>query len=109
VETVPRRGYRFLAEVHAVGPSPAGRRLELRAPSWTARHKRDVRLLATAAALLAAIGLAWWWTAASQRRPPTSVEPITRLTWFATASPLDLDLAFSPDDGHSAYGPDRNP
>ena len=45
VETVPRRGYRFLAEVHAAAPR---------------RRRVGVVAAAVAAVMAAAIGLAWW-------------------------------------------------
>src|SRR5688572_5083231 len=69
IETVPRRGYRFLADVHPLEPSAAPAEA---APAVVPSARRDPRFLRASVlvALLAVLALAMSWNAGS--RPPVS-------------------------------------
>ena len=54
VETVPKRGYRFLADVHRAGPGAALQ--EPTAPTWPPRDRRFWMAIGAAAAAVVALG-----------------------------------------------------
>ncbi len=66
IETVPRRGYRFVADFHpSAEPAPA-------APSRRGRAARPLALAAVVMALAAAAALAWLW----RHSPPAGNAPV---------------------------------
>jgi Tol biopolymer transport system component/DNA-binding winged helix-turn-helix (wHTH) protein len=128
VETVPRRGYRFIAPVHGEGerseglPAPEERTepqrtdvpppLDLQPVSRDgivgrfARHSRTTVAAGVAVTLLAIGG---WWT----MKPPTTRKaaapvPIQRKLTRLTSDPgLQTDVTWSPDGKFIAYASDR--
>ncbi len=78
VETVPKRGYRFLAEVHAVEPRAAAEIPEPRAPETTARRGPGRGRTVWLAGALAAAALVASLTAALRRNADTSDHPAIR-------------------------------
>lgn len=122
VETLPRRGYRFIGPVEgrAVGTDVDQRQPERpeptrsasptptadRAGSWT-----RPRLLMVAAAMAALIGFGWWTVRPSRgnRSDPTpSATPIHRELTKVTFGPgLQTDVTWSPDGQRIAYASDK--
>jgi Tol biopolymer transport system component/DNA-binding winged helix-turn-helix (wHTH) protein len=97
IETVPRRGYRFIAPVDSPHVSPSGLVGRLRLPV-------RIAILATVAVTLLAIGA--WWT----MRPPTTRKAIAvqrSLTRLTVDPGLQTDVTWSPDGRFIAYASDR--
>ncbi len=121
IETIPKRGYRFVAEVRAVDGSPdsevesAGpRSSDAPLPPPVIPHavpspSRRWRLASALLAIGAGAGLLAWWTGIG-RAPggPVAAPKILPLTSFPGH---ESQLAFSPDGGRFAFvwdGPGRD-
>ena len=121
IETVPRRGYRFVAPVE----NPAAGRPAT--DSIARQHQDDVvptavgvaapgrrrgMTILLAAIAVAAIGAVGWWVARQSSasrdaavRPPAAIaRPLTRLTFGAG---LQTDVTWSPDGQRIAYASDK--
>jgi Tol biopolymer transport system component/DNA-binding winged helix-turn-helix (wHTH) protein len=99
VETVARRGYKFIAPVEAIVPAEgesAGTR-----PSQ-GKHGRSWVLASTVAAVLVAAGVMF---AVLRESKPSTARGLTRITFD---SGLTTDLAVSPDGKLVAYASDRD-
>lgn len=108
IETLPRRGYRFIAAVEEERPSePASHALAPAPPVAPRATKRDPRKRAPLRrrVLLAALMLAWvaseghWLPAAEEASAPR----LMRLTWTGE---LNSDPAISPDGALVVYASD---
>lgn len=79
IETVPRRGYRFLADVHPLEPAaPSAAREPVVVPG-SRKEPRFVRAYVAAAALLAVLALAFSWKAAPGLQPTTPARSVAVL------------------------------
>lgn len=101
IETLPRRGYRFIGNVHAVGgetddPDTVPRPERRRTRRWVPALGGMVLL----AGLAVGVGVVWFRSPHLVRTPPALV----RLT---TTSGLNADPALSPDGRLLAYASDR--
>ena len=99
VETLPRHGYRFVAPIEVVPPSPAG---DAGAPRGVARGevpRRPYRAVALAAASVLAI-VGWWLLSTRARDVPTTPVEITP---FTTEGGLKRLPQLSPDGEKVAY------
>jgi DNA-binding winged helix-turn-helix (wHTH) protein/Tol biopolymer transport system component len=95
IETVPRRGYRFLANVTKVSPP-----VDEAASHRTRRRYRRLALIVIAALLSGTVTAGWLYRRALRLRPPASPAPtITRLTGIGRVSLA----AISPDGRYVAY------
>jgi Tol biopolymer transport system component/DNA-binding winged helix-turn-helix (wHTH) protein len=95
VETVPRRGYRFIAPTEYIEPPASA------SPVAEAPVKRSTRwnpaVLASAVAIVLSAGAATWW--ARTKPPEAALEPVP-----LTSSPgLELQPSFSPDGNYIVY------
>jgi DNA-binding winged helix-turn-helix (wHTH) protein len=105
IETVPRRGYRFVAHVQDVGPVPEAPPPTPPAPATLGR-KWLVSGFSAALVLLALAGIWLWWLS---RPTKTAVRPLTRLTYNG----VSVNPAISGDGKLLAYqatvgGPNPN-
>jgi len=100
IETVPTKGYRFIANVQVVTDStarPSG-------PATTSHYPKAQRFW-LAAALVAALGIAVaWWAWIGNRPRPLEVRQSIQVT---TASGLSIYPTFSPDGSAMAYAADH--
>ena len=101
IETVPRRGYRFVAPVERVGVSvPALSPLQPDPPQDN--NRRPLTVLGVAAAILAmAVGLAW--RLAPWRSTQASTPPEFRRLTFDQPTPELTDARFTPDGASVVY------
>jgi Tol biopolymer transport system component/DNA-binding winged helix-turn-helix (wHTH) protein len=104
IETLPRRGYRFVAAVDQASAAP-GRRPGTGATAvnpWPGRRRTWVRwtIVASGAGLVMAAGSALNWMPPGAGRAPV-------LTPLAHASGFDVAPALSPDGSLVAYASDR--
>jgi Tol biopolymer transport system component/DNA-binding winged helix-turn-helix (wHTH) protein len=100
IETIPRRGYRFLGPVDDPGrpPAPAvSKAVALTIPRWAAAAAG----IAVLVALVAAIGSTRW----RSDPPPAGSGPV--LTRLTSDTRLATDPAVSPDGSLLAYASDR--
>lgn len=121
IETVPTRGYRFIAEVQMIeaepisSNSPAAHSTPIDTrnaeDAETARRKfrrfkiSQLKKISLALLLLPAVFFGWLWWKWPAAAPPTSVQYTRQIT---TNSGLDLFPAFSPDGGSLVYTSLRN-
>lgn len=109
IETLPRRGYRFIAAVEeapaSAAPAPAVAPADPAPPVATVRdrvpHGLLPRHLAIVAVIMLACLAAWRW--ALPAATPDSHPRFTRLTWTGG---LNTDPAISPDGALVAYASD---
>lgn len=95
IETLPRKGYRFIAAVQGAEPGAAVVRAE-------GKTRVLWKIAIPVAGLLAvAAGIAWW---AARRPSPVTGPKFTQLT---RDSGLTTTPCFSPDGGFVAYASDR--
>jgi len=103
VETLPRRGYRFIAPVdrRCLGQTANAGHSETSAdlPQGAARRQRWPLALAGLTALIAVSGLVWF---ATQRSPPRPETKPRRLTANPAGNPA-MDARISPDGKYLAY------
>ena len=117
IETIPKRGYRFLAEVHKIGatassaaigqpPTPTGPASspgQQTIPLGTLREQRQAKRawISVGVTLLVLLcGLGFWRFSRnrSEARPdPIAIVPLAGLTGF------ESEAAFSPDGNHVAF------
>jgi eukaryotic-like serine/threonine-protein kinase len=98
IQTLPRRGYRFIATVDDQGSRA---KVVSTAPGPRPRESHRPRQLATIAVLMVACLASWRWFLPA--RTPDPNPRFTRLTW---AGNLNTDPAFSPDGSFVAYASD---
>jgi Tol biopolymer transport system component/DNA-binding winged helix-turn-helix (wHTH) protein len=98
IETIPRRGYRFLAPVDDPGRRPAASmsRGAIRVPRWVG---------AAAIVLLVALVIAAGWTRGRSGAPPAGAGPV--LTRLTSDTRLAADPAVSAEGTLLAYASDR--
>ncbi len=104
IETLPRRGYRFIAPVERLAREGG---FESPAPDSTdssvaRRNRRLLWMLAAGIVLMAGAGLAWW------RLTRPSVASQLALTQLTTDTGLTYQPALSPDGKLVAYASDRS-
>jgi len=98
VETVPRRGYRFIGTLTAEPEAPEGA-----PPAPSARVRRaSMRALAAVGMLAVVLLLVGLWV-----RPPAHAVRAPRLIRVTSTSGLNVDPALSPDGDLVAYASDR--
>jgi Tol biopolymer transport system component/DNA-binding winged helix-turn-helix (wHTH) protein len=101
VETLPRRGYRFIGEIAAQAQPPV--------PAEPSHRDTRPRWLAIAAAFLAilvctlAVGFAYRWSWPRQASAPVTAHPFTALPG------LEISPAFSPDGSRIAFAWNGDP
>ncbi len=111
IETVPRRGYRFVAEVTEARPQVSSSPIEPipDAPAQLVGRRVPIALVATAAAVLvvlaAVVGRSLLAGAAAPEAAPPDVARTVQLT---TWSGLDMFPEISPDGTRMAYCSDRS-
>jgi len=104
IETLPRKGYRFIAPVEQLAPeagsfeSPTPDSAD---PDMGSRNRRLLWMLATGIVVVAGAGVARWWL---PRPSGTSGLALTQLT---TDAGLTYQPALSPDGKLVAYASDR--
>jgi hypothetical protein len=98
IETVPRRGYRFVGKVQAVGkPSEGGG-----AASEPERRKKSIfRRWGLAAGLLALVLAGFGWFISRPR--PTSIPPLSSPIPLTSYPGIELSPTFSPDGSQVAF------
>ena len=101
IETVPTRGYRFIADVkvkdEAEGAAPQ---------TAPARDRRSVAVVAAAVGVvIIVLSLA---TRSRVRLGPSEPRPVRAVSQVTTSAGLDLYPSFSPDGAHLAYSSDRS-
>lgn len=110
IETVPTRGYRFIAKVEKIAAEPAPSEV----PRAIEKHRSPPKgpetggrklVLALALVLLAATGLAWWLTRTVRN---DSVAHRFLPVQFSSSTGLDVGASFSPDGNLIAYASDRS-
>ncbi len=108
VETVPTKGYRFVAEVRRV----EGRAPEAVPPASPGAHRPSRAGWVTAAVTLLGLGVfaaVFFAMRAPRPRPAAAPAPAAaRLTQLTDSLGLDLFPTFSPDEAQIAYCSDRN-
>ena len=119
IATVARRGYRFVAEVRAIGDE-ASARDDLAAGDGQSKlplvgHERVARRTVIYAGVAAAIVLSLlgtWLYVASRRSAPvvagTSSSPLRNLTRLTYGAGLQTDVSWSPDGRRVAYAWNRD-
>lgn len=105
IETVPRRGYRFVAEVAEPKPSEP----VVEGPPLAPRRRAPVALVALAAAVVVVLSVIVGrsllvGTTAPEARPPTVGRTVQLTTW----SGLDMFPEIAPDGTRMAYCSDRS-
>jgi DNA-binding winged helix-turn-helix (wHTH) protein/TolB-like protein/Tfp pilus assembly protein PilF len=107
IATVPRRGYRFVAEVHARSELPAAIETPVAAPLGMLWPRAIHRPWWTGAVVLTVgllIGAAWWWRTGSQKEEPAAspgampalaVLPFKPLVLTERAESLELGMTDS--------------
>ena len=116
IATAPRRGYRFVADVHTVAddtsvPDAAEAGDQHAEPLVTARKRLRRRTLLFAAATVASALLIASVYVASRRSPPVAdaSAPVGRnLTRLTFGAGLQTDVSWSPDGRRVAYAWDRD-
>lgn len=105
VETVPRRGYRFVAELDTedaaephVAPPPE---------AVTAPPRRPWAIAAAAVVLVALVAVALWAARAPREETGSAAPAVDRTRQITTGAGLEAFPAFSPDGGSLAYSSDR--
>ena len=119
IATVARRGYRFVAEVRAIGDEPSARdegsagdgqsTLRLVAPERFAR--RTVIYAGVAAAIVLSLVGTWLYVAFGRSAPVisgTSSSPLRNLTRLTYGAGLQTDVSWSPDGKRVAYAWNRD-
>jgi Tol biopolymer transport system component/DNA-binding winged helix-turn-helix (wHTH) protein len=106
IETVARRGYRFIADVAelpAAAAADAVRRAPSRAPATRGRY------LAVAAAVLAlgAGSVAWRWASAPRTAPDVETPAFGMARRMSARTGVDTTPALSPDGRQVAFASDR--
>jgi DNA-binding winged helix-turn-helix (wHTH) protein len=108
LETVPTRGYRFLAEVETLGNGDQARTLltpSEGATATTPKPRRPWPLLAAALVALAVSALAGWWIGHERgRRPRPQPRRVLVSSWIG----FNGFPTFSPDGGSLAFVSDRS-
>src|SRR5262245_30168373 len=98
IETVPRRGYRFIAPVEAlqpaaVAPTTPGRSSEVAPTTVSSVSRRPWLWAATALAVLVSIAIG----VALRSRAGTTIEPAMRVVPLTTLSGTEIGPSISPD------------
>jgi DNA-binding winged helix-turn-helix (wHTH) protein len=102
IETLPRKGYRFIAPVERLAPEGAGVPVAAGAGSRVERRNRGLLwVLAAGLVVITGAGVAWWWL------PRPSGTPQLALTQLTTDTGLTYQPALSPDGKLVAYASDR--
>ena len=100
IETVPRRGYRFLAQVERDGATHPGIRVPAEPPSPPFKSRRRLSVLVVGAVVLAVL-IGWAWRLAPWRATDVSTPPeFQRLTFDL---PELGDARFTPDGASVVY------
>ncbi|MFN7926504.1 MAG: winged helix-turn-helix domain-containing protein [Blastocatellia bacterium] len=109
IETVPTRGYRFIAEAKQIAAEPVRQPpADNASPAMNARRPMHPRWLWAGLAGFAVIGLLIFWRA-NRTQPDWGAKAGVRKTVQITSSVLmDLYPAFSPDGAALAYSSIRN-
>jgi len=98
IETVPRRGYRFVGEVHTLGEPSAGKHV-----SQTSQERKKAWLhfgaLCVGLIVLVAAGVGWYLS----RSRPGSTEPPSQPVPLTTYPGAELSPTFSPDGSQVAF------
>ncbi len=95
IETLPRRGYRFIAPIEAQSPVPQ----QLPPEPPTPPKQPGIRVVPVALGALLILGLASWWLLANFKR---SIPPMLPLPLTAAEGTEDSPT-FSPDGNQIAY------
>ena len=99
IETLPRRGYRFIARVEPATLPSIEPAVAPAATSTVAPDRSRTWLIVLAGAVVLTVGVASW-----RRMPQGRVAELTRLT---STSGLNTDPTLSPDGAFAAYASDR--
>ncbi|HSA93477.1 MAG TPA: winged helix-turn-helix domain-containing protein, partial [Terriglobales bacterium] len=119
VETLPRRGYRFIAPVGGRGFAGDGSRPEAEImPATTAAqpavsqpaegNKASPGMVLILMAVIAAAGTIFWLLRPGRQATPQAAVPPMQVVPFTTAPGDEFSPAFSPDGNHIAYGASVN-
>ena len=106
IETLPRKGYRFIAPVAALDDRESGTEQEVAAPASTPWWRRAPGVAATAALLVSAtLAVVWWLT--RETKPAPTPQSQYRMRSLTSDSGFTGYPAFSPDGKLVAYASDR--
>lgn len=106
IETIPKRGFRFVAKVTVIEPAPsAADAVSQKSISAVQQAKRQLwRWSALLAMLLVLIGIAaWFWWQQQQQQLSADPVPFVRVTPVSSMDGIELHSAVSPDGRYVIY------
>jgi len=106
IETIPKRGFRFVAKVTVVEPAepPAGSPAEKTGTVEQQAKRQLQRWFALLAAVIVLIGVAGWsWWQQQAAHPTTEQIPFVRITPISSMDGIELHSAVSPDGRYVVY------